>query len=35
MKEHIHEIETMNKEDGTDINIDFVLNELGLDELLG
>jgi len=35
MKGHIHDIERMNKDDGTDISIDFVLRELGLDELLG
>jgi len=34
MKGHINNIETKNKEDGTDISIDFVLKELGLDELL-
>ena len=35
MKEHIHGIDRMNREEGTDISIDFVLKELGLDELLG
>ena len=35
MKEHIHSIDRRNREDGTDISIDFVLKELGLDELLG
>ncbi len=35
MKEHIHGIERRNREEGTDISIDFVLKKLGLDELLG
>lgn len=35
MKEHIHDIDRKNREDGTDISIDFALRELGLDELLG
>jgi len=34
MKEHICGIETDNRERGFDINISFVLRELGLDELL-
>ncbi len=34
MKRHLHGLETRNREDGLDLNIDFVLRELGLDELL-
>jgi hypothetical protein len=34
MKEHIHSIERVNREEGTDISLRSVLKELGLDELL-
>jgi hypothetical protein len=35
MKDHIQNIDQMNREEGSKVNIDFVLKELGLDELLG
>jgi hypothetical protein len=34
MKEHIHGIECRNRDEGLDLNIDFVLRELGLDDLI-
>ncbi|MFH1313409.1 MAG: hypothetical protein ABIJ00_09315 [Candidatus Eisenbacteria bacterium] len=34
MKDHIHGIERRNRDEGLDINIDFVLRELGLEELI-
>jgi len=34
MKEHLNGIESMNRKKGFDINIDFALRELGLEELI-
>jgi hypothetical protein len=34
MKEHIHGIDRVNREEGTDISLDSLLKELGLDELI-
>ncbi|MFH1313706.1 MAG: hypothetical protein ABIJ00_10850 [Candidatus Eisenbacteria bacterium] len=35
MKDHLSGIESMNRDEGADISIDFALKELGLEELLG
>jgi hypothetical protein len=34
MKEHIHSIDRVNREEGTDISLNSLLEELGLDELI-
>ena len=34
MKEHIHGIDRMNREESTDISLNSLLEELGLDELI-
>lgn len=34
MKEHLNGIEEMNRKNGFDIKIDFILRELGLEELI-